>query len=521
MAQKILGIDVGTYSVKAVRLKSKLSGSYEFLDSFYEPVELNGEDRDKSVLDAIMRIIDANDLADDLIVTAVPGDKVTSRFLKLPFADRRKLDQVISFEVENHVPFSAYEIVADYQLLSKDKEGADVFAQVAKKSDVASILGLFSGAGLGVKYLDSEVMTLFSAIMSGEEAREKTAIIDIGHKKTLFTVVKDKKVAYSRSIDFGGAVINDMISGALNVSHKEADDMKRSLSVPPEVDEIIKSALKEFSDTLKRDIVSFEMAYDDELSEILLTGGMSNLSGIDEYLEELLQVRLKKLSLNDLVPKGSRKISDSSSIIAYGIALRSKNSYSMSTIDFRTDKSTSIDELKFIFKSLVKAFVMVLVLLSFYGADLYLKKRAKVETLRRLEARIKVSFNEALPKVPSRGNELTLIKEKIREAEVRADKVGGVLTKGVTTLDMLRELSVKINEAGNGEEVEIYECTFDGKRLNILGETKSYNLTDKIKKTLETSDMFKEVNMEYARFTADQKKVKFSMKIALEKKVEK
>jgi len=59
---------------------------------------------------------------------------------------------------------------------------------------------------------------------------------------------------------------------------------------------------------------------------------------------------------------------------------------------------------------------------------------------------------------------------------------------------------------------------YDGKRISILGETLSYNSTDSVKKSLDESGVFKDVKMEYARFTADQKKVKFSMKMGVKEK---
>jgi type IV pilus assembly protein PilM len=520
MAQKILGIDIGTYSVKAVRLKSRLGGGYEFIDSYCEPIDLGAENRMDSTVQAVSKIIRENKLEDDTVVSALSARKISGRFFKLPFTDRKKIDQVIDYEIENYIPFSSEDVVTDYQLISKEKDGANLFVQTAKRNDVDYLLNVFEKAGLELKYIDSEVMTLYSAFSYAFNDENCRAVIDMGHSKTLFAVVNKGKIAYSHSIDFGGRYINEKIADTLNVSLEEADELKKAFDRPKEVDDVIYNCLREFADILKRSIISFEMLCKEALDEIMFTGGSSNMSGAGNTLQEFLDIRFRKITLTDILEKGLDKDVDNASIIAYGIALRSKNSPSLSTIDFRSDKSSSSKELKYVFSSLVKVFVMALILLAFYKVDLLIKKQAKEAALKSYEEKIRISFNEALPNATSRGNELLIIKDKIKEAELQAERVGALLSKEVTALDMLKELSIKISKAASGEDVEIYECAFDGKRLNILGETKSYNLTDEIKKSLEGSVMFKEVKMEYAKFTADQKKVKFSMKIGLKQKGE-
>ncbi len=517
MAQKILGIDIGTYSVKAVRLKNRLGGGFEFIDSFCEPLDMNAADSAAEAADALKRMISTNRLGDDTIIGAVPSQKVSGRFLKLPLTDKRKIDQVIDYEVDNYVPFPSQSIVTDYQLASKSHDTPNVFIQVAMKSDVKSAVQIFEQAGVEAKYIDSETLSLFSALSYAFDDGERHALLDVGHTKSILTVIDNGEIAYSHTIDFGGGYINERISHGLGISIEEADNLKRGEHVPKDARGIIDDCLSEFADTLKRNIISFELMNKKPLGKILLTGGSSKMNGIERQLQDHLNISFVKAGINDLMQKSGRRAGDEASVVACGIALRARNTANISNIDFKRDKTTSIKESKYLYSSLIKVFIMVMVLLTFYTVDLFIKKQAQQAQLSEIDRQIFRSFNESFPDVTARGNELAVIKEKIKDASKQVERFGALLSKGITMLDIVSELSVRVSKVGEGQFVEIYECAFNGKRLSILGETQSYNQTDELKLSLEQSDLFGDVKMEYAKFTADHSKVKFSMKIALKR----
>ncbi|MFC1855927.1 pilus assembly protein PilM, partial [Thermodesulfobacteriota bacterium] len=120
MAQRVTGIDIGTASIKAVRLKSKLS-RFEYESSYAVPIDQNAADRESAEREALTSLIKDNHLENDILIAAVQAQKICKRFITLPFTERKKIEQVLSYEIENHVPFSSDDIVTDYQLISKEK----------------------------------------------------------------------------------------------------------------------------------------------------------------------------------------------------------------------------------------------------------------------------------------------------------------------------------------------------------------------------------------------------------------
>ena len=89
--QKIIGLDIGSYSIKAVEIINSFK-SYE-ITNFYEKVIPVSEDKTKEELLPICmeELFRENNLEADRIVTAMPGQFISSRIIPFNFSDPRKL----------------------------------------------------------------------------------------------------------------------------------------------------------------------------------------------------------------------------------------------------------------------------------------------------------------------------------------------------------------------------------------------------------------------------------------------
>src|SRR5947207_2504062 len=116
MAQRILGVDLGTYSVKLVELETgfrqnRLHAMREqrLLDALPGESALDRSVRTlKSLLGALERHADVFALA--------IGADATLRVLDMPFQDARKIDQVIGYELESQILGELEGLVVDQVL---------------------------------------------------------------------------------------------------------------------------------------------------------------------------------------------------------------------------------------------------------------------------------------------------------------------------------------------------------------------------------------------------------------------
>ncbi|HAR42279.1 MAG TPA: hypothetical protein DCS07_06560, partial [Bdellovibrionales bacterium] len=96
---KILGVDIGSKSIKAVELDSSF-GRYEIRD--YHEIPLEPGEQTSS---ALSRLVHALPRRPDRVVTALRTGVVTFRNLDLPAKNKKVLMAAIGFELEDDLPF--------------------------------------------------------------------------------------------------------------------------------------------------------------------------------------------------------------------------------------------------------------------------------------------------------------------------------------------------------------------------------------------------------------------------------
>ena len=134
MAQTVIGLDIGTWSVKAAILDSGLRRFTleQFrqvrleLDASGNPVTARTSDAVEEALDGIRER--------GAIVTAVPGVRVFNRELELPFTDDKRIQSVLGFELEGAFPVAVDDLAYDYVVLDRTEEGSKLLCSAVPKT---------------------------------------------------------------------------------------------------------------------------------------------------------------------------------------------------------------------------------------------------------------------------------------------------------------------------------------------------------------------------------------------------
>src|SRR5512134_932249 len=115
MAQRILGLDLGAHTVKAVLLESTFRG-YAVLESARTvlPPGAAGAERHAAAVRALLA--DRGWRVDSAVVD-LPGAGVSTTVVTLPFTDQKRIEQTVAFEVEGQIPFDLEEVAWDWQPL--------------------------------------------------------------------------------------------------------------------------------------------------------------------------------------------------------------------------------------------------------------------------------------------------------------------------------------------------------------------------------------------------------------------
>ncbi len=145
MPQRILAIEVAPDRVRAATADRtwnsfQLTGVFESQRASDEP-DLSG---------ALRRLLQQTEHP-DVVVSSLPGEAVAKRLLELPFADSRRLQQVVPFALEEHLPFPVDGAVVSFVRVGRHEQNSLIVAALASDKDVRNHLELLAGVGLDPK----------------------------------------------------------------------------------------------------------------------------------------------------------------------------------------------------------------------------------------------------------------------------------------------------------------------------------------------------------------------------------
>src|SRR3989344_1079121 len=218
MPQNVIGIDIGSYSIKIAELERTFQ-KYEFVNFFERKVQFNELLKpEESITVTLQGMLDDFGLKWDQVICGYPGHKVSSRLVTLPFGNLKKIDQTIEFELENYVPFDLETLVIDYHVLSATKEQSEILVFYTLKDEFSKYLNLLQNCKVDPKIITAEGVELLNLVVSGMVPPESPyAILDLGHTKTNLTLRRGKKLQSVRSISIGGQQFTEAIQKNLKM----------------------------------------------------------------------------------------------------------------------------------------------------------------------------------------------------------------------------------------------------------------------------------------------------------------
>ncbi|MBV8773190.1 MAG: hypothetical protein JO166_12805, partial [Deltaproteobacteria bacterium] len=208
MGQRILAVDVGGDCVRAA-LADRTYKSFELLAVY----EQDRTDDESDLGKALSRVVDAAGHC-DLVISSLPSEYVAKRLLALPFTDRRRLQQVVAFALEEHLPFAVDDAVVAFARVGRESTNTLVIAAAVRRDIVREHLELLGRAGL-----DPKTVTLSALALAGMLARSRNGnpgahlVIDIESACTSMVLVDSEGTP--RAMRTVGHGLDFQVNGAL------------------------------------------------------------------------------------------------------------------------------------------------------------------------------------------------------------------------------------------------------------------------------------------------------------------
>ncbi|WP_022851769.1 type IV pilus assembly protein PilM [Limisalsivibrio acetivorans] len=337
--QQLIGIDIGSSSVKLVELKPKRKG-YTVKSAVEVPltpdVIVEGTIMDYGeVTEAVTAAFKQGKFSTKDVATALKGNSVIAKRLTVPISDPDELSETFMWEAEQYIQMDIEDVSIDYEVVHiNDEEGeTDLVLAVARKDLIVDFKSVLEAAKLKPLVVDLEVFALMNCFIANYEVDEEASmIVNIGHSNTLLIFVRDGNYEFSREILKGGRNLTEMISQGLTVPYEEAEQLKHdneAVQGRPELKEIVESFNNQIALEIKNTIEMYESNSQTKPSRCFLCGGVSSLDGLRERVEEVIEADASffdpfaRMDISGSVDRGMLEENLYSFNVAAGLALRS------------------------------------------------------------------------------------------------------------------------------------------------------------------------------------------------------
>jgi type IV pilus assembly protein PilM len=287
-----IGLDVGSYSVKAVAIQPN-KGRMTLVGYSQQRI---GE-QDVSVV--IRRVIDQLGLKPSNLVTSVSGRSVIVRQVETPRLPDAELKSHITIGADQYIPFGLDEVVIDFQPL-EDEEGQEGNANMnvqlvaVRRGFIEDHVGLLNNAGIHPKAIDVDLFALCNAYevfgpTNSAEENPAIALVDIGASKVCVAILKGSRPLFTREFYLAGNEITDAIARQFAEKPEEIEELKLNPgdSLQPLLDAAM-PALEDLANEIRLSFDYVEGQFDENVQTIVLSGGSSQLATIGDILGNLL-----------------------------------------------------------------------------------------------------------------------------------------------------------------------------------------------------------------------------------------
>ena len=466
-----VGLDWAQDSLRVATLQSGLRGfAIQELRSAALPAEGTPAERLEAGLAALDLIPPLG--PDDSIAVALPGSRVATHLIGLPFSDPRRIAQVLPAEVEAAIPFDLSEVVWDAAILGVPGGKTEVLVGMVKKTALREHLEALAAVGL-----DPRVVTLAPLALAalGERGMlvphggppPTAVLLDAGPDRADVALLDAGRPVLARALTTSNAT-------QWAAAATDAEARARLLS------------------TLTRDLKMSLRSRKTAPERLLLAGTLASLPGAAELLSEETQLAVEPVTL----PAG-----DPAEALALGLALRAQ--LPRGRVNLRKGEFAFTKDLSQVRGRLFRLGIAASVLLAL-GLVLGI---ARLSSLHRQAA----EYDDALCTATRRilGTCLTDYRQAIAQLSGGRSRAAGI--PRLSAADVLAELVAHLPE-GSLPLLDDVEVTTTAVRLR--GTADDFGKIPESVSALQKDKCFGEIPPPRTEKARDSKKVTFALEFA-------
>ncbi|MEO1337816.1 MAG: pilus assembly protein PilM, partial [Myxococcota bacterium] len=450
-------------------------------------------------------------------VVGLPAENASVRFITLPFADTRKVDQTMAGELADVLPFDVFDACYDHQMIKKTDDGGSMsIAAAAKSQHVQTLLDVCREADVDPKFVPIDVLSLFNLYShylvedatkpdfpsapaddagtyigaDPEGPPDARLLLDIGHERSLVCACGPEGVAHVRVIRHGGQEVTSAVASAYGLEWEAAEAGKHedgqlassrypaSSDAAQRMSDVVAKGLSPLVRELRRTMQAIRRERRVRIARIDLLGGGARIRNLAPYLAEQLNLPVSVgAAVEQVVEREIDSPRRGAMAQALSLALRPAGESAVSQLDMRKGEFAYAGSLQNFRQRIpfMVASVAVLALLTIISVV------ARFQALGQREAEVDQQFCDITKKVVGRAicepsvaipvlkqpsSELGAFKLPERSAFLVAAEVSSLIPQELIETTVVTEMDINVE------------------RARIEGETANFEAVDKLSTAL-------------------------------------
>ena len=317
-APSVLGIDIGSSSIKVVQLKKKVGKAVletygELALGPYAGVEIGRATNlsQNKIIEALIDVLKEANITSNMAGLSIPASASLLSFIKMPAVDQKQLATMIPIEARKYIPVPISEVMLDWSIVPKSEESFSDFdkpnSNTAKDNSIEVLIAVIhndvinrfnnivQGAHLNGNFFEIEVFSSMRSVV--DQSLDAQMVFDMGAGSTKLHIIERGVLRSSHTVNRGSQELTLAISRSLTMSVGDAEHIKRTVGISKDVEnrninDILTLNLDYIFTETNRVIYNYQKKYNKSISRVILTGGGCLLKGFLELARVKFQTEV-------------------------------------------------------------------------------------------------------------------------------------------------------------------------------------------------------------------------------------
>ena len=499
MIQRLLTIDLQSDLLTAVLLNG--GKSQEVLDSTIIVTE--GKEPEK-IVEELTGTLDCTDCKCNL---ALGASFFIFRNLNLPFSDRKSIDKILPFELEESIAGSIDNMLVDTIINPGTGKEVEIIAAMIERSLLARWHAAFQAADIFPERILLSGLPTISQILENGEPPEDFIFLSLRLTDATLFLFSDGKLQLVRPLSFKPLSFDTKSDTGFLFKAENGELTIQGTEHSAE-------AYQELAIAVRQTLAPLAMKTETKNMPLYIEGSGGLAPSATSWIEKAFGVPCLVCGRGGLLPLPSRLPKETEAHAAFltsCLSLGAPREKVRPEFNFCKEDFVPYDSLAK-YRSLGKVFAITLIaaLISslaylFYDNNVLTKKRDA------LVSDIHTVFKETLPGTKRIVDPRQQLQVAINTAKISSGKGEGTALP-YPALHVLRVISTRISTS---LDVTLTRMVYEAKGLRLIGITDTFNTVDNMKKSLEQAPEILFVTISSANMNPKDNKIRFELKLDL------